>query len=698
MISYQIVEAQQLDTTKTQHLDEVTIKDQVYRPYSSTVTSSATRIASHLLSVPQSIQSVNNIVLKDQQANTMIDAVKNIAGVSPFSMYNDFVIRGFRTNNNGSNMLFNGMRGTFYDFSQPGVMYNVEKVEVIKGPASALFGVGAPGGVINTVTKQPLSEKRYEVSATYGSFQQKRLVLDATGPLTKNKKLLYRFIAGGENSNSFRDYFKVKNVFLAPSLSYKISDKSTVTAEVNYLNDHTNIIYDRGIVATKNSDGTYNLNAVPISWSRHNPDDHTSRHNISAQTNFTHRFSDKISFTTLARYAAYSFQNYQHTSTGLPVGDSLTMIYEDYGVSLAALNINIFASFNLETGFLKHTILAGADYGIAKNPNHYNYFKVPGISIYDTEYESHPADYPQLYSSKSKDKTALLGGYIQDQLSFGENWKALLSLRYDTYDYRSHVNTPATAPVVNNVTENHALLPRVGLVYQIRDHFSAYATYTESFNPNTSYSLNILLAGGPFKPEKGKQLEAGVKKSFFNDQLMTTISVYQLDRTNILLADPTDPLGVRQNSHGKARSKGVEVSMQGNISKSLSVIGNYAFNKSRIVEDNVEANIGNWLPNAPAHSGNTWVKYTTQDGILSGLGIGAGFQFMSERVTQGPQDLKLPGFISYDASVSYHYQKATLSLNMYNLGNTRNFIGGYTQARLWTQAPVSGRLNLTVVF
>ncbi|RZK61203.1 MAG: TonB-dependent siderophore receptor, partial [Hymenobacter sp.] len=574
-------------------------------------------------------------------------------------------------------------------------LYNVERIEVVKGPASVLFSAGAPGGIINTVTKQPLATAAYAASLTYGSFGQLRGVADATGPLGASGRLRYRAIVGAEKANSFRDYQHSKNVYLAPSLSY-VGARAQVTAEVNYQAENATIGYDRGLVATTRPDGSYNFDAVPLSWSRNNPDDHTNRQSLSAQLDYRQQLGTATSLRSLLRYSQYHFRNYQYDSYGPPVNDSLTdRLYEVYPIDFYSLNSNTFLTTQLPTGSVRHTLVAGVDVGVYRNPYSFNIYAAPSISLYNPDLSlDHPATFPLTYQINVRDRNVVLGTYVQDQLALGEHWKALLALRYDHYRYLVDFEQLVPAATEQRLTESAVLLPRAGLVYQPTAATSLYASFTESFNPQSdNYTLGI--QGGPFKPEKGVQYEVGAKREWAQGRVVSTLAAYQITKTNVLVPDPTDPLGLRQNSRGEARSRGLEATTQGQLTPELSAVVNYAYNQVIITKDNNPDNIGNSLPNAPRHAGNAWLKYTAARGPLRGLGLGAGGNFASRKVIEGPQDLRLPGFVSYEAAVSYAYGGTTLALNMYNLANTRNFAGGYSAGVLYVQPPRSFRLQLS---
>jgi len=677
-------------------LSEVTVKAIRSSRYWQPNTTVATRTNAALLDIPQSVQSVPLQLMRDQQAVTLNDITKNMAGVTTYAPYSYYVLRGFSTNYDMSNFTTNGVKGSFYDFSQQPLLYNVQSVEVVKGPASALFSAGAPGGIINISTRQPQDLPSVEISAGYASYNQYRVSADATGPLDKKKKLLYRFIAGTQNSNSFRDHVKGQNLFLAPSLTYLFSPLTRLSAEFNYQYDNTNIAYDRGIVALQNTDGSFNFNAVPLSWSRHSPKDTGRRVNFSAQVNFQHSFNSRVSFTSLDRYAQYSLTDNQYDNLGYgpPVNDSLVdMIFEVYPVKYYAFSSYNYITIKAGTGPLAHSIVAGVDYNMYKNPTQYYQYAASNLSILNPETLQLKTDYNTVYySQNARDLNQSLAFYVQDQVDFSDKLKALLAMRYDSYNFVLDYNIPVTSPTEHSVTRASALLPRVGLLYKPVPAISIYGSYCQSFNPNFANYAN----GGQYAPEKGSQVEFGVKYDLVKDKLSSTLAVYQIDKTNVLEPDPRDPTGLSQVVAGGARSRGLEVNVQGNISPSLSIVANYAYNEAHITRDTVNpSNVGNQLPCAAPNLANMWLKYNFR-GVVRGLGLGAGVRFEDRRAVSVPNgDLKIPAYTSFQASVNYQLRKMNIQFNAYNIGNTRNFTGGYSQTQLFTEAPRTFRIGAT---
>jgi iron complex outermembrane receptor protein len=680
-----------------QQLKEVVV--QGYVAYNNDETNLATRTATPLSSIPQSIQVIPQQILRDQQAFTINEALRNVAGMTLFSTYQDYTMRGFRSND--GNFAYNGVRGALYQFDMPGQLFNVEKLEAIKGPASSLFSNASPGGIINIVTKQPLAEKKYEITASYGTYNQLRLTADATGPLSK--KLFYRMIVGYDNSGAISEVQKINHLFLAPSFLYRFSNRTSATVELNLYDDRRTVGYERGLFAVQRPDETYNLEAVPIRWSRHNSNDFSKTRGMSAQARFSHQFSSSLSLHALVRSVHSRQEQQDHTSNfnGLVVQgiDTLFERYLQYfnQTPLYSFQGNVYAEARLKTGPITHTLIAGVDAGSAGRSYYIAAWNAPRLFIFAPDFSR---DYPgerstsnQRYGGETKENTRLLGGYVQDQVDITAKLKALLGLRYDTYHYTSE-STDDLKPdtLYYDSSSTTVLLPRLGLVYQPMQNLSLYASYSQGFQPQYS---NLRTAGGPFEPEKGVQYEIGAKAELLNGKLVPTIAIYQLGKENILIPDLSDSTGFRQTSDGKARSRGIEVSVQGNLSQQLSIITHYTYNETlNLNGGEFGVKEGSWYPMAPNHSANAWVKYRFSQGVLRGLSLNGGFQHVGKRNTFTP-NFVLPAYTTFDAGLSYRYQGATLALNVNNLADQRHYTGGYGRGIFWAGMPRSFRLSIS---
>jgi iron complex outermembrane receptor protein len=684
----------------SRQLEEVVV--QGYVAYRNDVTNLATRTATPLSSIPQSIQVIPQQILRDQQAFTINEALRNVAGMTLFSTYQDYTMRGFRSND--GNFAYNGVRGALYQFDLPGQLYNVERLEAIKGPASSLFSNASPGGIINVVTKQPLAEKKYEITASYGTYNQWRFSADATGPLSK--KLFYRMIIGYENSGAISAVQKINHLFLAPSLLYRFSDRTSASVELNLYDDRRTVGYERGILAAQRRDGTYDLEAVPIRWSRHNPNDFSKTRGMSAQLRFSHQFTPSLSLHALVR-SVHSRQEQQDITSifgGLVVQETnvLTGRYLQYfnQAPLYAFQSNVYAEARLQTGPVAHTLIGGVDVGNKGRRYYLARWNAPNLSLLAPDFSrDYPADRSVgnlVRGGETKENTRIVGGYIQDQLDIAGNVKALLGLRYDTYHYTSESTNDKKPGVLSyDSSTTTVLLPRLGLVYQPMQHLSLYASYSQGFQPQYS---NLSNDGGPFEPEKGVQYEIGAKAELLNGKLVPTIAFYQLAKENILVPDPSDPTGFRQTSDGKARSRGVEVSVQGNLSEHLSIITHYTYNETiNLKGGEFGVKEGSWYPMAPNHSANIWLKYRFNRGVLRSLSLNGGFQHVGKRNTL-TTGFVLPAYTTLDAGLSYRYRGATLGLNLNNLADQRHYTGGYGRGVFWAGMPRSFRLSIGYQF
>lgn len=681
-------------------LNEVTVRS--YVAYRNDISNLATRTSTKLSEIPQSIQVIPQQILRDQQAFTFNDVIRNVAGMTLFSTYQDYSMRGFRSND--GNFAYNGVRGALNQFDLPGQLYNVERIEAIKGPASSLFSNASPGGIINIVTKQPLANKRYEVQASYGTYNQRRITADATGPLSS--KLLYRLIVGYESSGTINEQQKLKHIFVAPSLKYIFSENTSALVEVNFYDDNRTVGFERGILAPQRADGTYNLDALDIRWSRHNPNDFSKTKGFSTQLRFDHRVNNALSFHALARTVNSSQEQQDHTSGFNELTSATDNILKNRSLQyfnqkpIYAYQSNLFAEAKVNTGSVKHTIVGGIDIGNIGRTYYFGSWKAPDLNIYAPNYS---LDYPGNKTSANLnfggttvDDVVNAGAYIQDQVDIGTKFKALIGLRYDTYKFTTKYTDDTTPATTSLDTSNASIvLPRLGLVYLPYPELSIYASYSQGFQPQYT---NMRAAGGPFSPEKGTQYEVGAKAELLSGKLVTTLAFYDLKKTNIVLPDPTDVNGVRQIANGAARSRGIELTVQGNVSEQLSVITNYAYNKTQNLkggEFGVEE--GGLYPMAPQLTANAWLKYQFTTGSLKGLGINGGFQHVSKRNTF-TTGFVLPAFSTVDAGLSYRKSRFNIGLNINNLTDVRYYTGGYGRGIFWAGMPRSFRTTIGYTF
>jgi iron complex outermembrane receptor protein len=658
-----------------QELKEVVISSSKKR-YQVQQSSSATRMDIPLLSTPQSVQVVSSAVMQDRQAFTLNEIASTFTGMKANNGNGSFNMRGFTaySPNDASFLLYNGIRGNLFLWSQQPLLYNIESIELLRGPSGALFSEGAPGGVVNFITKKPLSQSHYTVDLSLGSWNFRRASADLTGPLSKNKKLLYRAIIGYDRSESFRNDQDKENIFLAPSLTYLFSENTDLNLELNYAHQDAVHQYDNGAFIKTRDDGTFDFNYYPNNLTIQSPTDYGKTDNASATLSFNHRFNEKLKLTVVQRAVRNVLDYTDHIPVGKITDDAINRGYQDWETDRFSLQTTAYASFDTQTGALKHQLIAGADYNrYGWTKNDYQYKSATRISIFNPDYSDGPpaADAEVIEADDNKRITDLIGVYIQDQISFGKHLKALLSLRYDEYDA---TETPLSARDTKQGDQLQASgwIPRIGLVYLPTKNLSVYGTYLKSFNPQTS---NNVLSGGPFPTRTATQYELGTKADLFQEQLSTTLSFYQIDYANILTAAPTAENSHRQAAIDGTRSKGFEFSATGTI-QNFNIIGGYAYNEHTVLSTSGYGKKGDRFANAPKHMANLWLKYNLKQTMAKGLGIAAGIRHVSDQVGLiSNQNFIFPEYTVFDAALNYQRGRYNLQLNAYNLTNKHYFTG-----------------------
>lgn len=692
--------------------------------YDNEISYAATKVATPIKDIPQAISYVTKEVMADRQAYRVNDVVKNISGVNQFSYYNDFTMRGFRSDIE----LVNGLRVPRLFGPQTIIPY-LERVEVIKGPASALFGNTNPGGTMNRVTKKPLDAERKAISFTTGSFNTFRSTLDFTGPLNQSKTLLYRLNIAYENSDDFRDLQEFKSTVIAPSISFLPTEKTRLNFDLVLQRFDGKL--DRGQPIFGATAGT-DLNSTPISFALNQPTDYHRANANFATLSLSHELSKSITFN--ASYMKYVYEEdlFEHRTsnrfavdgTGQPIPTLMEMQILNRQTENINDNLTTYFSIETKTGDLEHRIVVGYDFISREFPNGNVQRSARGYRLQGGGASINPADFPkfefdangnpvpnvphfdltnanyvfpntenyvytQLGFLNSKFYTN--GIYIQDQLKFGK-LQALVSLRQEFYTDLINFDRPNEEEV-----EQNKLLPRFGLVYSATNNINLYATYTESFQPQRATVVNNPLLGGPFDPTFASMIEGGAKGTFFNNRLSANLAIYHIENNNILINanDPGNPDLLEQR--GQEQSRGFEIDINGAIGVDLSITANYAYNIAEITGSDDETQIGLIKENAPRHSGGLFANYGFSGNFLNGLNLNIGTNFVSERNTF-ERELQLPGYMIWDAGASYKVNKVKLALTLNNLFDETHWVGGYSYVRLFPGAPRNWLLSVSYTF
>ena len=703
MILYtQFSSSQQQDTMKTVELKEITIEAATAKPYADTVSTSGTRLPLRLVETPQAIQTINTQVMRDQQSQNLNDVVMNMTNVISNSMYTSYTMRGFLNSYNNEFITFDGFIGNMYWWNQMVQLYNIENVEEISGPASALYSTGTPGGVINMNTKRPLDHPAYAVNLTTGSWDLVDASADLGGPLTKDKKLLYRFNIGDNYQNSFRPTQFNENFLIAPSLSYTFDSTTRVTLDYVNAYNRTRFEEDHGGLLLMNNDSSYNWSNVNISYLFNSPDDFSIIDNNTATLRFEHTFSGGVQLTYMSRAIwtnlneGEHFGNYYANNYFTTLPDSMQRGYDTWLDKWYNFQNSIYSSYSFGNKEIHQTLLAGVDFQLYGDwKNRYITGNAPSVSFVNPNYNNDTFNYPidsSTYVWDVRTYNRQIGVYMQDLIGIGDRVKLLLAGRYENFLWTIRPNSSDTY-VANDTSTADVFLPRFGAVYDLNENSSVYASYCQSFIPQYD---NMRSAGGPFPPQKGKQYEAGYKGLYFGGQLLASLALYTIDYVNILATDPADPTGVRQIVVPGLISNGAECTLQGNIGR-LSIIAGYAYNHVAFSDNSPLGPKGGRYDNAPDNIANAWIKYSFADkSDLRGFAVSLGGKYVGDRVgAASNQHFLMPAYFVLDAAVTYKVNRFKFGLNGFNILDEK-YVLGYYASDLMVQVgtPANWKFNI----
>ena len=698
--------------------------------YKNSVSFVGTKTATALKDVPQSINYVTKELILDQGAITVNDVVRNMSGVNPYSFYNDFSIRGFRSlGNRNSGNLVNGMR-TQTSLWRQSSLANIERVEVIKGPASALFGNAAPGGVINRVTKKPLDVARQSVTLTAGSFGTTRAYTDLTGPLNDKKTLLYRLNFGYENTDGFRDLQGLTSYIVAPSFTYRASEQTQLNIDMTYVNHQGKL--DRGVAVF----GDGSLFSRPISATQSAANDYLRENSVNLSFALSHRLAQGLLFNSTYLFSSYDEDLLEHSQDNAFVKKAdgkdnpslVLMRVIQRQRHFRNNNFNNYLTWDVTTGAMKHKLLVGYDHFntrllpgssyieaggyLLKNGGTAKTFNVKKSSDYLLDENKNPRTnvpafdlnssagnrYQDIskYIYESKDVKPsdqyTNGVYLQEQLTW-HKLQVLLGARMEWFtDVTQNKNGSESK------THQHAFTPRVGLVYSVVPSTNVYATWIRGFEPQSVAVQSNPGSGGPFDPVESELWEIGAKGEYLNKRLSVTTALFSLRQKNTLYNAGVSGQPDLMVPIGEELSRGVEFDVSGRILPYWSIMANYAFNVAEISkapEGTKDLNLQR--PGTPRHSANLWTKFIVPAGMLRNLGIGVGLNGVSERKGQvGRREnvVSYPGYALLNLALYYKVQEVQIQVNLNNALNKQYYISGYDRLRSFPGAPRN--INLTI--
>lgn len=702
---------------------------------------SALRSGLKPMDTPQSVQVIGAEIIEQQQAIRLSEVIKNANGIYVGSArggaQESFFSRGYDMSAN--NMFKNGFR---YNAGSIPEVSGLEKVEFLKGGSALLYGNVAPGGILNLVTKTPSFKSGGEITMQAGSYSYYKPSIDFYGPL--NKYIAYRFNASYENSESFRDYVKNERIYVNPSFLFNVSDKTQITVQGDYLSADWTPDFGTGIIGKTILDLPRNTYYGAL-WST------GKTKSSSASVLVNHDFNNnwKLSFNS-------SFQSYNRTQKstaqlssidvngnwkrGLTQADASEKIFGD--------QLSLQGTFN--TGSIKHQIFTGVDYENSMAPSYtFGFYATPNgttaltteataINLFNYDYstQSLTAPYTTRATQLATTDTQRFGVYAQDLISITDYVKVLAGLRWSWQESEvttskevigkvNGVDTITTTlenaiPTTGTKTLNRAYSPKAGLVIQPNKDLSLFASYSNSFTPNTGTTVDLQ----PLDPSIIDQFEVGIKKDFWKGILSTNVTAYQISNNNLaqtvlFAADGVTP-NVNTNLKelvGGTKGKGIEIDVTAKPTLGLNIIAGYSFNETKISKSSGTSGslvVGDILARTPKHTANLSFFYKLPSGKLKGLTFGAIGNYIGDRtggwndryvwtenkpvttpktytVTIEDRDIPLEGYTTIDVSAGYEWKKFSILCKLSNVTNELN----YTVHENYSVNPISPRQVLT---
>ncbi len=627
--------------------------------YRATRSASATRTDTAIHETPQSISVVPAQVVEDIGATRLEDALDYAGGVERGNNFGgqgltEFLVRGFST----QEFYRNGFAVNRGYPNMPDAS-TLERIEVLRGPASMLYGRGDPGGTFNIVSKQPQAERRTVLGSQVNTDGLRRGTLDTTGALGESAAFTYRLNLVAEGSDSFRDHVESERYNIAPVLRWQLSDDTALILEGDYL--HNRHPLDRGLTRYSNQAGDLSRDRFLGEESAGK----LTNQNATTQLRLEHQLDSQWMLRGGIQYLDGSLDGGAVENNGLASdGRTVGRNYSERWLNWNDLAVQANLEGHFDAAGLAHTLLLGVEF------DEYNYdslIRRSGglttdfpIDLYDPVYGQ---PLPALTRTTTYDDENLksYAFFVQDQIALTERLKAQVGARLERFEQRyDNKLTPA-----GSWDQAHnAVSPRFGLIYDLTEELAVYANTSRSFKPNRGADRS----SQAFDPEKGIAHEVGIKYELPEHDLSITAALFHITKENVLTSDPLD--SNYQVAAGEARSRGFDISVAGNITPQWRVIGGYAYVDAEVTESSsASMPVGTRLANVPRHSFNLLDTYEFADGPLAGLGVGMGVKYVGDRKgSASTTAFDMDAYTTVDLLAYYPLtERVRLNLNLNNV-------------------------------
>ncbi len=642
--------------------------------YAATRSATGTKTDTPLIETPQSISIVGAEEIEMLKPQNLQDALGYVAGVNRSEgldrTSDTLIVRGFQLDGN-TNHYRDGTRYTVNIFNGQQEPYGLERIEVLKGASSVLFGAAAPGGIVNTISKRPPATALRELNVEAGSFDRKQLSGDFGGPVDEDGVWSYRLTYLGRDADTFIDHVPDRRAFVAPALTWRPSAATSLTLLADYQKDKTGYVYglpESGTILP-NPNGR-----IPRNRFTGEPGyDKFDLERYSAGYLFEHAFNDQVKLRSSLRYMRARNEYRSVWISGLQ-DDGRTTAYRgaaprwDRSSNVVS---DTSLQYQLRTGPVEHTFLAGIDYSLARHESERYDRDIDNIDIYNPVYGSPIGAIERLNPYSWKSDTKRLGLYIQDQMKIADRWVVLLGGRQDWV--RFDASNFFTDEKLADNEKSKAFTGRAGLVYLAPNGLAPFLSYSESFDPTEGKDRS----GSRFKPTTGRQYEAGLRYQPPGSGSMVSAAVYQLVRKKVLVADPSDPTMTYSIQAGEVRSRGFELEVRSALTRDINLIAAYAYTDARTTQASPlhPEQKGLRSLGVPYNQLSLWADYSFGSLGLPGLKAGAGMRYIGS--TRSQTNAEVPAFTLFDAMISYSTGPWRFALNGTNLAD-KTYIGSCT--------------------
>ncbi len=746
--------AAQQENTNSQGEEEVEVITVVGKiesgQYRNDFADSATKTLTANLDIPQPVDVINQQLIQGQFALDMQQIYRNSASVNAVDPLGHTNIRGFRLNENSGGILKNGLRDVSQGFAfQP--LANIEKIEIIKGISSALYGRGEPGGLINLITKKPKQDAFLNTSLVYGSDDFYQFNVDANGTPLMDGKLTYRLNMQLNDEESFRDEVERERIFIAPVVSYRISDMQKITIEAEYndfdqtrdfgvarINGELDALpKERFISADTKVDTEIKTFQITHEWFV------TPDWFLNTKFRFGRDETDDALFnplteglqTALNNPALWMDQNprvYRTYTTADDEKDELNLDINLAGdIELAGMDHSLLFGINYnerDTERTSHVFLNQALYmGLGTvdtalspyamvsqvdpfNPTDHKAINLPTALALGTPLGARHEMTDSVILSDGDTNIESLGLYFQDQIRFNDQWQLVVGARYDDFDYEQNqhtlntnfafggflyapngqVNPMAYVDTLQDESDDE-ITSRAGLIYTPTDNMAFYASWGQQFD----IQLGVDAQGRPFDPLKSKAKEVGAKWDVTSD-LTVNLAWFDIQKTNLLTLDAENPLFSRQQ--GEVTSKGWEVSALGRLTPHWVISANYSDFNAEVTEDPTRPqNIGKTERGTPEQSGGLWLQWEMNEYGQDGLTIAIGANHVGARPGDDANSYELPAYTLLDTTISYRFNETVkLKLQIDNLTDKRWYQGAFHSYSIFPGYGTVGKLSVDI--